>query len=120
MANLTQNRAVVAYTTIMNMGQKVSGKPAFALFKLKQTLKGIVEFQSEEEMKLISKYHATVSEDGRIIPGEDKDEFAELIKEKSELGNMECDVIPVEIALDSIPEITMNEIEALDGFVIFK
>lgn len=120
MANLTQNRAVVAYTTIMNMGQKVSGKPAFALFKLKQTLKGIVEFQSEEEMKLVEKYGATVTEDGRILPGDDAEKFAELVKEKEELGNMECDVVPVEIDLDSIPEITMNEIEALDGFVIFK
>ena len=42
------------------------------------------------------------------------------MKEKEELGNLECDVVPVEIDLDSVPEITMNEIEALDGFVIFK
>ena len=120
MGKLTQHMAVVAYSTIIRMGQKVAGKAAFSLFRLKQSLKQIVEFQSEEEMKLVEKYGATVTDDGRILPVDDAEKFAELVKEKEELGNMECDVVPVEIDLDSIPEITMNEIEALDGFVIFK
>ena len=120
MGNLTQKQAIIAYGTIMRMGQKVAGKAAFSLFRLKQTLRGIVEFQSEEEMKLVEKYGAKVTDDGRILPGDDADKFAELLKEKAELGEMECDVVPVEIDLESVPEITMNEIEALDGFVIFK
>ena len=120
MGKLTQQKAIIAYTAIMNMGQKVTGKTAFALFRLKQTLRGIVDFQSEEEMKIVEKYGAKVTEDGRILPGEDAEAFKKLLKEKQELGEMECDVVPWEIELDSIPEITMSEIEAIDGFVIFK
>ena len=120
MGNLTQQRAVVAYGTLAGMGQKVSGKTAFSLFKLKQTLRGIVDFQSEEEMKLVKKYGATVTDDGRILPGDDPEKFKKLLKEKAELNEMECEIDPAEIRLDDIPEITMNEIEALDGFVIFK
>ena len=77
MGTLTQHRAVVAYSTIIRMGQKVTGKAAFSLFRLKQTLRGIVEFQSEEEMKLVEKYGATVTEDGRILPGDDVHEHEE-------------------------------------------
>ena len=80
MGTLTQHRAVVAYSTIIRMGQKVAGKAAFSLFRLKQSLKQIVEFQSEEEMKLVEKYGATVTEDGRILPGDDAKKFAELVR----------------------------------------
>lgn len=111
-------KALGAYATIQRMAQKVSGRTAFTMFKLKQELAGIVQFQSEEEIKLVEKYGGSIDEKGSItIPDDEKRK--EFLKEYKELGDVECDVNEVEIQIDSLPEITMQEIEALDGFVKF-
>lgn len=117
----TQHEAVIAYATLIRLGPKVTGKTAFALFKLKQSLQATVTFQSEEEMKLVEKCGGTVSENGRI-DFSDKAKQDEFLKEQKELLNMECDpdIQPVKVSIDAIPDITMADIESLDGFVIFE
>lgn len=111
---MTQKQAITAYGTIIKIGGKVSGKNAFALFRLKQQLKEVVEFQAEEEMKLVEKYNGQITENGQIII--DHESRPKFIKEREELGSMECDIQPVEIGEI---DITLDEIEALNGFVKF-
>lgn len=111
-------KALNAYAMIQRMAQKVTGRTAFALFKLKQELAGIVQFQREEELKLVEKYGGSIDEKGSItIPDDEKRK--EFLKEFNALGEVECEINQVEIQIDSIPEITMQEIETLDGFVKF-
>ena len=111
--------AIKAFSMINKMGNKVTGKTAYEMFKLKTELKKIVDFQSEEEMKLVDKYGGIVEQNGLIVisDGENRYKFQQ---EHIELGNLECDIKPIDVELDRIPEITMEEIEALYGFVNFK
>lgn len=112
---MTQAQAVQAYGTLMKIGGKVTGADAFALFRLRKQLREVVEFQVEEEQKLVDKYGGKV-ENGRIlIP--DVEKRAAFIAEHDALGAMACDVEPVEAGTEGI---TMDEIEVLDGFVTWR
>ena len=116
---MKQERALRAYDTLETMGHKVTGQSAFILFKLKQQLKEIAQFQTEEEVKLLKKYEGTVGENG-ICTFKDPGSAKPFLEERRKLYMMECDIDPVEIQADSIPDINMAEIDALDGFVVFK
>ena len=115
---MTQGEAVKAYKAIIRMGNKAAGEAAFSLFRMKKQLKEIVDFQSEEEEKLIKKHGGAVTEAGQVIIVDPKEREA-FLKEREEIEKMECNVAPVIIRADNIPEITLAEIEALDGFVNF-
>ncbi len=114
---MTQGDAVKAYGTIIRMGQKATGAAAFVLFKLKKQLQEIFDFQREEEQKIIEKCGG-VSEQGMILIS-DPEKRAECIRQLKELHALECEIQPVQIQASAIPEINLDEIEALDGFVEF-
>ena len=118
---MTQAQAVKAYTTIIRLGKRATGKTAFALFKLKSQLKDVVEFLSEEETKLIDKYNGSVDETGRVHI-EDAEKMKEFIREKSELDNIDIDaaITTVNVNPDQIAGINIEEIEALADFVNFE
>ena len=118
---LTQQQALTAYAILMGMGKKATGEAAFSLFRMKQKLREIVEFQAEEEQKLVDKLGGKITETGQIIFAGD-DEKRAFIEEKKKLGEMKIDpaIEPIRIAPDKIPEINMDEIEALQGFIIFE
>lgn len=115
----TQRKVVDAYAVLNQMGRKVTGKTAFALFRLKKQMKEIVEFQGEEEVKLVEQYGGKITEDGRILFG-DKEMRTAFQMEQRKLGDMECEIDPIVIGTGEIPQITMEEIEALDGIVNFE
>lgn len=114
----TQKQAFEAYVALIQLGKGVKGLTAYALYKLKNELKKIVDFQSEEEMKLIEKYGGTVTETNMIQLPDDADKKA-FNKEMDELHSLECDVQPIEIKIAEVPEITLAQIETLDGFIKF-
>ena len=115
---MTQGEAVKAYGTIIRMGQKATGAAAFSLFRLKKELKEIFEFQNEEEQKIVQKFDGQIIEGGILVIA-DKEKREKAIAEIEELHKMECDIHTVQIPAAAIPEITLAEIEALDGFVEF-
>ena len=114
----TQKQAIEAYLTLAHIGKGVKGQTAFTLYKLKNELKKIIESQSEEEMKVIEKYGGSVGEGGAIKLPDDADKEA-YEKDMEELHNLECDVQPVDVKISNTPEITVPQIEALDGFINF-
>jgi len=116
---MTQGDAVRAYGAITRMGQKATGAAAFTLFRLKKGLQEIFEFQNEEEQKLVQQYGGQVIENSLVVIA-DKDQRAKFQAEVEKLHAMECDIQPVTIPAAAIPEISLAEIEALDGFVIFE
>ena len=116
---MTQGDAVRAYGAIVRMGQKATGAAAFTLFRLKKSLQEIFEFQNEEEQKLVKKYGGQMIDNGLVVIA-DKEQREQFQKEVEKLHAMECDIQPVTIPAAAIPEISLAEIEALDGFVIFE
>lgn len=116
----TQQKVIAAYTTLTALRKKVRGKDALDLFYLKNALQTNVDFQAEEEAKLVADHGGKVTDGGQIII-EDPEKRAAFQKAMGELGAMECEIKaePVKVSLDRNPDITLGEIEALDGFVKF-
>ena len=117
----TQQKVITAYTTLTALRKKVRGKEALDLFRLKNALQTNIDFQAEEEGKLVADFGGKVTDGGQIII-EDPEKRAEFQKAMAELGAMECEVAadPVKVSLDRNPDINLGEIEALDGFVTFE
>ena len=116
-----QRQALAAYAVLMGMGRKATGEAAFSLFRMKQKLKEYVDFQAEEEEKMVERAGGQITEDGKIII-EDPMKRKAFLEEKKKLGEMEIKpaIEPIRIAPERIPEINMDEIEALQGFIIFE
>jgi len=116
----TQQKVIAAYTTLTALRKKVRGKDALDLFYLKNRLQENIDFQAEEEAKLVADHGGKVTDGGQIII-EDPEKRASFQKAMGELGAMECEIKaePVKVSLDRNPDITLGEIEALDGFVKF-
>ena len=117
----TQQKAVVAFTTITSMGQKpMNSLTAYKFFKLKKALKDAVDFQAEEEMKIINELGGSVTETGEIKLEDDK--RAEFIARHKEMEEMECEINSdrVEIMLSEIKDISLADMEILEPFVEWK
>ena len=117
----TQRQALNAYVALTRMGKKATGKAAFSLFRMKQKLKDVVEFQAEQEQQLVERFGGKVSEEGMIMIADD-DQRKAFLEDREKLHSMELEpaVEPVTVEISGLPEINMEEIEALDGFVEFK
>ena len=117
----TQGKAISAFTTLAQMGRKpLNSLVAFKLFKLKKALAHVVEFQTEQEYKLIEELGGTVTESGAI--NLDREGVEKYREKHREMENTECeiDTQPVEMRISDIPEISVSEIESLEEFVDWK
>lgn len=122
----TNRKASIAYGILVGMGRKQIPTPvAYKLYKLRQKLKGVMEFITEQEQNLAEKHGVVIGDDGHFVFPEDpkvKESFtaahAELLESETEIEGEE-----ITIRLADMPdklEISMNEIEALEGFVAFE
>lgn len=118
---MKQHQALKAYTTIIALGKRATGQTAFALYKLKQQLKQLVDYQAEAETNLVEKYGGKIADNG-IVVIEDEENRRKFVAEKVQLDNMDIakEVAPVTIIPEQIPDINIDEIEALNGFVNFE
>jgi len=115
---MKQKDAVKAYKALSRM-KGATGQPAFQLFKLKKKLKDIFDFQGEEQLKLVEKYNCDISENG-LVKIDDEETKKKFFEEWETIGDVDCEIEPVKIPISLLPNITLDEIEALDGFVIFE
>lgn len=117
----TLGRAVTAIGTINRIRQKIKGHDALNLFHMKNVLKEQLEFMTEEEEKLVEEYGGVIAEGGLVVIA-DKDKRAAFLKAHKELEDMECEVKtePLSMSLDRNPDVTLEDIEQLDGFINFK
>lgn len=118
---MKNGRIVKAYNVLERLAdQSMPIKMAYALFKLRQSLKPVYVFFSERETALFNELKPTVSEDGKLYFNSIRDR--ELWDAKHlELSDAESDVEfePVSIPLTDSMALTPNDVEKLDGFVIF-
>ena len=122
----TNRKASIAYGILVGMGRKQIPTPvAYKLYKLRQKLKGVMEFITEQEQNLTEKHGVVIGDDGHFVfpdAPKVKKEFtaahAELLETETEI---EGDEITIRLAdMPDKLEISMNEIEALEGFVAFE
>jgi hypothetical protein len=118
----TQGKAVAAYGTLAQLGRKTM--PSFAaykLFRLKKALSPVVEFQSEQEMKLVDELGGKITEAGMIqIDGADK--RREYAEKHRELENMACevDIAKITMTMKELPDLSVADMETLDDFITWK
>lgn len=122
MITTTHRKAADAYVALIRIGNRVvpSGI-AYKLYLLKKALTDSVEFQREQEKKLIKKYDGKPMKNGKIAFDEEERGMAF----KEEFDSMKDSEITVKtdkftMFLDEINEISLSEIEALEDFVDFK
>jgi hypothetical protein len=118
----TQGKAVLAYTTLAQMSRKpMPSFAAYKLFRLKKALSPVVEFQSEQEMKLVDELGGKITEAGMIqIDGADKrKEYAEKHRELEAMA-CEIDLEKITMTMKELPELSVADMETLDDFVTWK
>ena len=121
MINSTLGKVVTAHGAINRIRQRVKGHDALNLFHMKNMLKEKVDFVVEEEAKLIEQYGGIVNDYG-MVSFSDKEKKKEYNKDHKELDDMECEIAtdPLSMSLEKNPDITLEDIEQLDGFINFK
>ena len=117
---VTQGKILMAYTALTRIRGKVKGKDALALFHLKNQLQENIDFQGEEEMRLVEEFGGTVTPEGMVLIA-DEEKRKGFNAAMAELRRMEVDTktdTPT-ISLERNPEITMEDIEQLHEFINF-
>lgn len=115
----TQKKVMSAFMVITRMQTKpMPSLTAYKLFRLKKALADNVEFQAEEEKKLVDELKGTISPKGNITFEKPVDQVAFLSK-RLEMEKLECDVGIDRVAFkaNELPELSVADIEALDDFI---
>ena len=123
-----QETAVKAYTALWEMAKRpLNSLAAYRLFRLKKALTPVLEFQVEQEEKIIADLGGTVADSGAVRfdnLSEDKvkERQIEYIKKRRELNGMECevDIDKQSMSVAEIPDISIHEMETLDDFIDWK
>ena len=118
----TQGKALAAYTNLLMMSKKpMNSLTSYKLFKIKKALADIMEFQAEQERKLVADHGGSINESGRVL-FTDKAKEAEYSKAFKELKALECEVNvePVEMNPVEIPDMSISDIEILSPFIEWK
>ena len=115
-----QGKVMPAMSAIDSIGkQSMKSATAYKLFMLKKALTPIIEFRVDQESKIIYELGGDLINVRRSVHFDDADQGAEYVQRCAELNDIECD-INIEkqtISLDTIPEITIADIYALDEFI---
>lgn len=120
----TYRKVISACSTLIVLGRKQIPTPtAYRLYKLRQKLKSLTEFITERENAMADEMDVKVNDGVFQFP--DEETKAKFIKAHDEFLDAPCDVEVEEqvIKLADLPdklEISMNEIESLDGFIRFE
>lgn len=121
MIKSTIGKVFNAYLALCRIRGKVRGKTALDLFHLKNVLQEKVDFCNDAELQLVEDHGGKILDNGTIIIA-DAEKKKAYLKARQDLNDMECEINedPVTVDLEKNPDITMEDIELLDGFVIFE
>lgn len=118
---MKQKKIVGAYKALASLSrQKMPLREARKIFNLRAKLQPSIDFQAEEERKLLEEMGLTL-EFGGLVHFKDEKQQAAYFQRVAEIGEMEeeTEAEPITLpALDHI-QISAEELEALDGFVEF-
>lgn len=119
---MTQKQAINAYKVLENMsGAELPVHTAYKLYQMRRVLEPVFAFRVEQERTIIQKFHGTEA-DGSIVfkTTEDLDGAQKALNELDAL-EMETEVTPIRLKAEDFDKthLSMNDIAALDGFVLF-
>lgn len=95
--------------------QPMQLRTSYNLYKLRQSLQPHWDWQVEQEMKILEE-KGVQTENGLTIPQEERAEFDSALLSIIEI-EVEKDWTPVKVSVSDGLTISIEDIEALDGFV---
>ena len=121
MIKTTMGKIYAAFLGINQIRNQVRGMDALHLFHMKNMLKESVDYMAEEDVRMVTDAGGVITETGLVIIA-DKEKQKEYVKARKELDDMETEIQtdPVVILISRCPDVTVEQIERLEGFVIFK
>ncbi len=122
MMKFSQKQIVKAYISLMHLsGASMPLGTALSLYQLRKKLEGTYQFCAEQEQVIIERYGGN-NQNGSISFS-DAESVAGAQADLKELNDMEVelDIEPVSVKVDDLHglEVTLNDIDALNGFVAF-
>lgn len=121
MIQTTHGKAYGAFVALSQIRGGVRGMDALHVFHLRNMLRENVEFLSEEEQRLVAEAGGVITDTGMVMIADAAKKVAYL-HERMELDRLPCEIQtePIRIRIDRCPDVTAEQIEAMDGFVIFE
>lgn len=121
MIQTTHGKAYGAFIALSQIRGGVRGMDALHVFHMRNMLRESVEFLSEEEQRLVAEAGGVITDTGMVVIA-DAAKKAAYLHERMELDRMPCEIQtePIRIRIDRCPDVTAEQIEMLDGFVIFE
>lgn len=115
--NMKQYQIVNAYNATEKLSnvQEFSENDQWAIYTLRKALRPHVEFQSEREEAIKSKYVEFADETG-CIHGE---HFEQYLKDIKELGDLDIELSFIKPKLSVVKGVDFKTIEALEDFIEF-
>lgn len=118
---MKQSKIINAYKIIDKISDnKLNLHTSYQIYKIKNSLKDIYQFQLQEEKKLIEEYNVVI-DDGKL-KFNTPEIASEFLDKLNEIGDNECDIdiVPVEIDSNENILLSIREIEQLEGFIDIK
>lgn len=111
-------KAIGALERVSN--QRMPLKVSYSLFKLQQSLQPAMDYQAQREKELIDEFPPSET-NGNRLTFDNPENGIGFNKGMKELAEMESDVTftPVRIGTDCQIDISMEDIAALEEFVVF-
>lgn len=119
---MKQIQLVEAYKTLKKMANiPMDITTSFKLMKLKKRLEEYYQFEEQEEMKMFNEFHGELINDGRSMQFPTQEDANAFSKKWQELKDMEVEIEiePIPVMLDQDIRLTIQDMEALDGFIQF-
>ena len=118
----TQGKAVSAFSALTNIARNpMKSFAAYKLFRLRKALSPILEFQGEQEQKLVAELGGSVDENGQIRFA-DTNKLKEYTAKHKELESLECEIETERITMmpKELPDISLADMESLEPFIDWK
>ena len=117
-----QGKVTIAFKALLDISQKqIPSFAAFKLFRLKKALQEVIDFQAEQEQKMMEEIGGSIDSMGRFhFDNEEKSK--EFIERHKEMDKLECEINieRMSMFMKEIPEISISEMESLDPFIDWK
>lgn len=121
MIKTTHGKTYSAFIALSQIRGMVRGMDALHVFHFKTVLQESVDFLTEEEMRLVQEADGIISGNGTVMIT-DRKKRETYLAERKKIDELPCEISadPIMIRIDKCPDVTAEQIEMLDGFVIFK
>ena len=119
---MNQRKVVLAYKALLRLSEQPLPLPvAYGLHKAKKALESAWQFQLEQEEKMIAECKGVIDGSGSVTFPDDAARL-EYVRKALELNEMETEIEAPGVILpaDSGLNLTVNEIDALDGIVMIE